>query len=123
MTKRHFIVTGVAVFLVSAVALRAQTTTGNVTRAAGEAKVTTEQNRRGGAGRRRPDRRQVEPKGVFRYFDIPPGRQFIIDGQTRMITDLRPGTVLGDCDNHDTAGHVRTPGSSMAPSGTCRATT
>ena len=43
MTKRHFIFTGVAVLLVSAVGLRAQTTTGNVTQAAGEAKVTTEQ--------------------------------------------------------------------------------
>ena len=43
MRKRHFIVTGIAVLLASAVGLRAQTTTGNVTLAAGEAKVTTEQ--------------------------------------------------------------------------------
>ena len=95
MTKRHFIVTGVAVLLVSAVGLRAQTTTSNVTQAAGEAKVTTEQITGEVAlvdGNRLIVK--VEPKGYFRYFDIPPGRQFIIDGQTKLISDLRPGTVL-----------------------------
>ena len=96
MTKRHFIVTGVAVLLlVLAVGLRAQTTTSNVTQAAGEAKVTTEQITGEVAlvdGNRLIVK--VEPKGYFRYFDIPPGRQFIIDGQTKLISDLRPGTVL-----------------------------
>ena len=95
MTKRHFIVTGVAVLLVSAVGLRAQTTTGKVTQAAGDAKVTTEQITGEVAlvdGNRLIVK--LEPKGLFRYFDIPPGRQFIIDGQTKLISDLRPGTVL-----------------------------
>ena len=81
--------------LVSAVGLRAQTTTGNVTQATGEAKVTTEQITGEVAlvdGNRLVVK--LEPKGLYRYFDIPPGRQFIIDGQTKMISDLRPGTVL-----------------------------
>ena len=34
------------------------------------------------------------PSGQYRYFNIPAGRQFMIDGQTRLISDLRPGTVL-----------------------------
>ena len=37
---------------------------------------------------------KLAPQGYFRYFDIPPGRQFIIDGQPKLISDLRPGTVL-----------------------------
>ena len=95
MTKRHFIVTGVALFMVSVVALPAQTTTGNVTTAAGDAKVTTEQIT-GEVALVEGNRLivKLEPKGLFRYFDIPPGRQFIIDGQTKLISDLRPGTVL-----------------------------
>ena len=95
MTKRQCIITGVAVLLVSAAGLRAQTTTGNVTQAAGEAKVTTEQLT-GEVALVDGNRIVVKlaPTGVFRYFDIPPGRQFIIDGQTKMISDLRPGTVL-----------------------------
>ena len=95
MTKQHFIVTGMAVLLASAVGLRAQTRTGNVTQAAGDAKVTTEQITGEVAlvdGNRLIVK--LEPTGYFRYFDIPPGRQFIIDGQTKLISDLRPGTVL-----------------------------
>ena len=94
MTKRHFIIAGVAVLLASAVGLRAQTTTSKVTQAAGEAKVTTEQIT--------GEVVQVEgnwllvklPPNHYRYFNLPPGRQFIIDGQTKLISDLRPGTVL-----------------------------
>jgi hypothetical protein len=95
MTKRHFIMTGVAVLLASAVGLRAQTTTSNVTQAAGDAKVSTEQIT-GEVALVEGNRLVVKllPQGVFRYFDIPPGRQFIVDGQTRLISDLRPGTVL-----------------------------
>ena len=95
MTKRHFIVTTLAVLLASAAGLRAQTTTSKVTEAAGDAKVTTEQIT-GEVALVEGNRLivKLEPKGLFRYFDIPPGRQFIIDGQTRLISDLRPGTVL-----------------------------
>ena len=95
MTKRGFIITGLAVLLATAAGLRAQTTTSKVTEAAGEAKVTTEQII-GEVALVEGNRLivKLEPKGLFRYFDIPPGRQFIIDGQTRLISDLRPGTVL-----------------------------
>jgi hypothetical protein len=95
MTNRHFVITGLAVLLASAVGLRAQTTTGNVIQSAGDAKVTTEQITGEVAlvdGNRLIVK--LEPKGLYRYFDIPPGRQFIIDGQTKLIGDLRPGTVL-----------------------------
>ncbi len=95
MAKRHFIIGGLAVLLASAVELRAQTTTSNVTKAAGEAKVTTEQI----AGEVVVVEGnwlliKLQPSGQYRYFDIPPGRHFIVDGQARVISDLRPGTVL-----------------------------
>jgi hypothetical protein len=95
MTTRHFVITGVAVLLAAAVGLRAQTTTSKVTAAAGDAKVTTEQIRgevvvvEGNWLLVR-----LQPSGQYRYFNIPPGRPFIIDGQTRLISDLRSGTVL-----------------------------
>jgi hypothetical protein len=85
----------VVVLLALAVGLRAQTTTSKVKEAAGEAKVTTEQITgevvlvEGNWLLVR-----LQPSGGYRYFNIPPKRQFIIDGQTRFISDLRPGTVL-----------------------------
>ena len=94
MTKRHFIMTGVAVLLASAVGLRAQTTTSKVTQAAGEAKVTTEQiNGEVVTVEGNWLLIKLQPSG-WRYFNIPPGRQFIVDGQTKLISDLRQGTIL-----------------------------
>ena len=37
---------------------------------------------------------KMEPLGNLSLFDVPPGREFIIDGQPKHIADLRPGTVL-----------------------------
>ena len=37
---------------------------------------------------------KMQPLGNFTLFDVQPGREFIIDGQTRHIGDLKPGTVL-----------------------------
>jgi hypothetical protein len=34
------------------------------------------------------------PNGLYRVFDVLPGREFIIDGQTKHIGDLKPGTIL-----------------------------
>jgi hypothetical protein len=34
------------------------------------------------------------PSGLYRVFEVQPGRQFIIDGQTRLIGDVKLGTVL-----------------------------
>lgn len=37
---------------------------------------------------------KMEPLGNYSVFNVQPGREFIIDGQTKHITDLQPGTVL-----------------------------
>jgi len=37
---------------------------------------------------------KMEPLGNYSLFDVKPGREFIIDGQKKMIADLKPGTVL-----------------------------
>ena len=37
---------------------------------------------------------KMQPLGNYTLFDVQPGREFIIDGQTRHIGDLKPGTVL-----------------------------
>src|SRR4029450_4892935 len=37
---------------------------------------------------------KMQPSGEYRVFNVQPGRQFIIDGQARLIGDLKPGTVL-----------------------------
>ena len=34
------------------------------------------------------------PSGLYRVFEVQPGRQFVIDGQTRLIGDVKLGTVL-----------------------------
>lgn len=34
------------------------------------------------------------PNGLYRVFNVPPGREFVIDGQTRHIGDLKTGTIL-----------------------------
>jgi hypothetical protein len=37
---------------------------------------------------------KMQPKGDFRVFNVEPGREFLIDGQKKLIGDLRLGTVL-----------------------------
>jgi len=37
---------------------------------------------------------RMQPLGNFSVFNVQPGREFIIDGQTKHIADLQPGTVL-----------------------------
>jgi hypothetical protein len=37
---------------------------------------------------------KMRPHGDYRVFDVQPGREFTIDGQTKHIGDLKPGTVL-----------------------------
>src|SRR5262245_15769919 len=34
------------------------------------------------------------PHGEYRLFDVQPGRQFFIDGQAKLINELKLGTVL-----------------------------
>jgi hypothetical protein len=37
---------------------------------------------------------RMQPDGHFSLFHVQPGREFVIDGQTRHIADVRAGTVL-----------------------------
>ncbi len=37
---------------------------------------------------------KIQPLGNYSVFNVKPGREFIIDGQTKHISDLKPGTVL-----------------------------
>jgi hypothetical protein len=37
---------------------------------------------------------KMQPNGEFRTFNVQPGREFLIDGQTKHIGDLKPGTTL-----------------------------
>jgi len=37
---------------------------------------------------------RMQPSGQYRMFNIQPGQQFIIDGKSKQLTDLTPGTVL-----------------------------
>ena len=37
---------------------------------------------------------KVIPRGYYAVFNVKPGREFIIDGQTKHIGDLKEGTVL-----------------------------
>ena len=92
MAPRRIIVTGAAV-LAMAVGLHAQTTT--TTKDAGAAKVTTEQLK-GEVVWIEHDLlvAKLLPSGDYRVFNMKPGQQFVIDGQTKLIGDLKLGTVL-----------------------------
>jgi hypothetical protein len=37
---------------------------------------------------------RMRPDGHFRGFNVRPGQEFMIDGQKKLIGDLKPGTVL-----------------------------
>ena len=37
---------------------------------------------------------KMQPRGYYSVFSVKPGREFMIDGQTKHIGDLKPGTVL-----------------------------
>ena len=37
---------------------------------------------------------KMEPGGRYSVFEVQPGREFMIDGQKKLIGDLQPGTVL-----------------------------
>ena len=37
---------------------------------------------------------RLQPGGLYRFFEVQPGRQFVIDGQNKLISDLKLGTVL-----------------------------
>jgi len=37
---------------------------------------------------------RMQPDNSYRVFDVVPGRKFMIDGQSKLIGDLKPGTTL-----------------------------
>lgn len=37
---------------------------------------------------------KVQPGGEHRLFTVQPGQQFIVDGQPKQLSDLKPGTTL-----------------------------
>ena len=64
---------------------------------------------------------KMEPLGNYSLFDVKPGREFVIDGQKKLIADLKPGTVLNGMisnendrrhDSHDE--HAQRPGNVAA---------
>ncbi len=90
MRPRLVIVIGVAIMAMAA-GLQAQTTT----TPSGAAQVKTEQMT-GEVVMVEGNLllAKMQPSGDYRVFNVQPGRQFIIDGQARLIGDLKPGTVL-----------------------------
>ena len=90
MRPRLVIVIGVAIMAMAA-GLQAQTTT----TPSGAAQVKTEQmNGEVVMVEGNLLLAKMQPSGDYRVFNVQPGRQFIIDGQARLIGDLKPGTVL-----------------------------
>jgi hypothetical protein len=91
MTSRHLVVTSAALFALVA-ALHGQTATKTPS---GEPTVKTEQltgevvTVKGNALVVK-----MQPDGSYRTFHVPPEREFVIDGQTKHLGDLKPGTVL-----------------------------
>jgi len=37
---------------------------------------------------------KMQPLGNYSLFNVKPGREFMIDGQTKHISELKPGTIL-----------------------------
>ena len=85
--------TGLAL-LVTAGVLRAQVTSKTET-VKGAAQVTTEQlTGEVVAVEGNVLLAKMLPRGYYSVFDVKPGREFVIDGQTKHIADLKVGTVL-----------------------------
>lgn len=97
---RHFVLTGVAIAMSAALYAQAtqpppQSTTTTTKEAAGAATVTTDQM----AGEVIFTQGnwlfvRMLPNKEFRLFNVPVGREFLIDGQKKLVGDLKPGTVL-----------------------------
>src|SRR5262245_6104535 len=91
MTTSHLVMMSVSVMALAA-GPQAQTKT---TEAAGAAKVST--SKMTGEvvvvdGNNLLVR--MQSNGQYRIFNVAPGRKFVIDGQTKLIGDLSPGTTL-----------------------------
>ena len=91
----RFAVSACLSVLVMAAGLHAQTTTTKTKEPAGPAKVVTS-TLSGEVALTEGNQLLVRMKqsGRYRYFSLKPGQQFIIDGQPKLIGDLKPGTAL-----------------------------
>jgi hypothetical protein len=93
MRLRHVFVAGLATMAISAVAgAQVKTTSEKVP---GQAKVTTSEVT-GEVVAVEGDTlvAKIQPEGNYRVFHVKPGREFLIDGQSKQLADLKPGTVL-----------------------------
>jgi hypothetical protein len=93
MTRGRILMTGLAL-LATAGVLQAQVTK-ETEAVKGTAQVTTEQM----TGevvwvQGNTLAAKMLPRGFYSVFDVKPGREFVIDGQTKHIGDLKLGTVL-----------------------------
>jgi hypothetical protein len=94
MNARQTIVACLTVFSIAAAA-HAQQTTPQTEKVKGETKVDTVKMT-GEVVRVQGNWLLVkmQPQGNYSLFNVKPGREFIIDGQKKLIGDLAPGTVL-----------------------------
>ena len=93
MTRSHILMTGL-VLLVTAGVLQAQVTK-ETEALKGAAQVTTEQMT-GEVSWIQGNTlvAKMLPHDFYSVFNVKPGREFVIDGQTKHIADLKVGTVL-----------------------------
>lgn len=94
MSTKHAVVAGLAILSMAAAA-HAQQTPPQTDRVKGETKVdivemTGEVVRVQGNWLLA----KMQPLGNYSIFNVQPNREFLIDGQTKRIGDLKPGTVL-----------------------------
>jgi hypothetical protein len=93
MTRKRVFMTGLAL-LVAAGVLQAQVTK-ETEAIKGAAQVKTEQLTGEVAWTQGNTLiAKMLPQGYFSIFNVKPGREFVIDGQTKHIGDLKTGTVL-----------------------------
>jgi hypothetical protein len=92
MTRNRALITGVAL-LVTAAAVQAQVTQ-KKEEVLGAAQVVTETLTGEVVWVEGNFLVLKMPRGYYSVFDVKPGREFVIDGQTKHIGDLREGTVL-----------------------------
>jgi hypothetical protein len=94
MTIRHITIMGLAVMILAA-GPQAQTTQTKQTTTTDSTQFTTMQLR-GDVVMTEGNLLLVRmtPSGEYRYFNVQPGRQFIIDGKPTPIGGLKPGTSL-----------------------------
>ena len=95
MTPQRRITINVAIFAMFAMAAGLQAQTSSTTKEAGQTQVTTEKITGevvlvdGNILLAR-----MQPSGQYRMFNIQPTQQFMIDGKSKRLADLTPGTFL-----------------------------